>query len=88
MEKNKSWYGEWVIFNENDPEDKEDARKYLILWKKFYLRKVSTKPFDEISFEQIIEKSSKDYGQNGKATLGIKFCIENKIQDSSSNNLD
>ena len=61
------FYGEWAYF-END-EEKEDAYKYLVLWKKFMLKKLSglkQKGHDHIVLRPNIFDS-------GFSTLGIKI---------------
>lgn len=72
------WFAEWVYF-END-EEKEDAYKYLALWKKFLLRKL--KGMIQKGDDQIIIRSY-SYSESmspitypNLPTIGIKICME------------
>ncbi len=75
------FFGEWVYF-END-EEKEDAYKYLALWKKFMLKRL--RDMEQVGHDQIILRNNiEDY--NGKIiptmTLGIKIEMKGKLQEN------
>ena len=70
-----SFFSEWVIY-END-EEKEFAKLYLDLWKKFYLRKINE--FTQVGEDQFIDR--KDVFGKGIHTLGIKIEAKPKNKD-------
>jgi hypothetical protein len=75
MENEKlHWFGEWVEYRTE--EEKEEARVYLNLWKKFFCMKV---PSLKIVDEQIIDNLGYDfpgeYITSIKSTLGIKISM-------------
>lgn len=69
------FYGEWVEFR--DENEKEEAKTYLNLWKKFFVRKLpSTVTLVE---EQWIQKPAIAYGAFGYPSLGMKIKTEGYI---------
>ncbi len=78
MESN--FFGEWVIF-ENE-EEKEDAYKYLALWKKFMLKR--WRNMEQVGNDQIVLRNNiEDFNGNKVPimTLGIK--IEMKMKEET-----
>lgn len=60
-----SFFGEWVYFD--NEEEKEDAYKYLALWKKFMLKKLPD--MEQVGQDQIVLRT---YTEN---MIGQKFPI-------------
>jgi hypothetical protein len=82
MEDHK-FFGEWVHYLDGDEKDKQDAKLYLELWRRFIMRKLEG-PLQEYSpaegfSEQWVDRPSiyvsclKKYG-----TLGLKMCFTKK----------
>jgi hypothetical protein len=69
---NEHYFGEWVEYH--NEEEKEEAIKYLALWKKFFIRKVPDLKFD--NHDQIVLRP--DVFGMGKNTIGIKICGKGK----------
>ena len=75
MEKDH-FFAEWVEYR--DEEEKKEANQYLILWKKFFMRKVS---YLELINEQFIDKpkpTEVDEFIIINSTLGIKLHMMEK----------
>jgi len=69
-EKDLHWFGEWVPFE--DDEEKEEAIKYLTLWKKYLLKKFST--MTQFGHDQIIVRPCNGILSYHK--IGIKICLK------------
>ena len=67
------FFGEWVFFD--DEEEKEDAYKYLALWKKFILKRLPD--MEQIGYDQIVIKAG--FPSN---TLGIKIEMKGKVPEN------
>ena len=68
------YFGEWVPF-ENE-EEKQDARKYLELWKKFILKKLNI--MNQIHADHWIEREfvyDMYLNTYPYQTLGLKICL-------------
>lgn len=83
MTEKEHWFGEWVYF-END-EEREDVYKYLTLWKRFLLRKLSgmtQKGSDQIILRPSNCTESMDsLTYNNLPTIGIKICMVGEYPD-------
>lgn len=80
MENKEHFFGEWVEYH--NEEEKLQARQYLELWKKFFLRKIPNLEFVE---EQFIDRTNIfPISLNGymtgpsNSTLGLKICMKGK----------
>ncbi len=74
------YFGEWVEYR--NEEEKIEARQYLELWKKFFMRKVPDMEFVE---EQIVDRVNihpinitGTYFGEPKSTLALKICMKGK----------
>jgi len=79
------FFGEWIHYLDGDDKDKEDAKLYLELWKRFIMRKLENSleeyepVFPEEHGEKWIDRPSiytsclKKYG-----TLGFKMAFKKK----------
>ena len=79
MDEQLHFFGEWVYWDTQ--EELEDAYKYLALWKKFILKKLSG--MEQVSDDQIVlrpprnEESLKEIMPNlSRGTLGVKFAMK------------
>lgn len=72
--KRMTFYGEYVDCCE---EEKEEAKSYLNLWKKFTLRRLKKRhPSVELIDEQVIERGPEYSGPlSEQGTIAIKLCI-------------
>lgn len=67
-----NFYGEWVHYESED--EKEQAKQYLKLWKKFFLKKNDSEKFVG---EQWVEQPAWEHGALIKpATLALKIQTE------------
>lgn len=78
------YFGEWVYWD--NQEDLDDAYKYLSLWKKFHLKRLSN--MEQEGHDQIVlrpathEESLGDTFPNlVRATLGIKISMKMKSRN-------
>ena len=78
-EKGK-YFGEFVHFEDENQKDKEDAKHYLLLWKKFFSRKIQVDfPDLKEDGEEWIERPAILFGvKNTFGTLGIKIRFKKK----------
>ncbi len=67
------FYSNWVFYN-ND-EEKKEAETYLILWKKFLLKKVSH--LEQVGPDQLVDRLN--LNDTGISTLGLKIELKNKV---------
>ncbi len=75
------FFGEWVYF-END-EEKEDAYKYLALWKKFMLKRLRN--MEQVGHDQIVLRNNiEDFNRKiiPTMTLGIKIEMKGKLPEN------
>ncbi len=69
------FFAEWVYFD--NEEEKEDAYKYLALWKKFMLKRLVG--MEQVGVDQIILRNSIESFSGEKSsinTLGIKIQMK------------
>lgn len=79
---NLHYFGEWVEYR--NEEEKIEAKQYLELWKKFFIRKIPTLEFVEETF--IDRPKYECWGgavrNSVKATLGLKICMKGEKSDN------
>lgn len=89
MAQNKNefkFFGEWVLFEDGNEEDKKDAKIYLDLWKKFLLRKLQGELSEyepvlpEDFGQQFIERPASLISPTGiYGTIGYKISFRKKL---------
>lgn len=71
------YYSEWVTLDSN--EELEEAKIYLNLWKKFFLKKIGN---PKVVAEQLVIKNRDDLklpfseNVNWHSVISIKFCVK------------
>jgi|GEM_PF-4652060 len=84
MENDLHFFGEWVYWD--NQEDLDDAYKYLALWKKFQMKRLSD--MQQEGKDHLILRPEM-HGESllgmlpnmGRATLGIKIAMKGKITE-------
>lgn len=76
--KAMKFFGEMAPYNEGDEEEKQEAKQYLLLWKKFFLRSLQKDCYDVKIIEEIW--SERPANLSGmlcqRATLVLKLCVQ------------
>jgi hypothetical protein len=86
LDKTEQFFGEWVHYE--DDEDKEEARKYLLAYMKYGLRKI--KPLEYIQHQFIDRNNVRSQNMRGEedlipvSTLAIKFSAKAPNENQSS----
>lgn len=76
----KKCFGESAEFVWGDENEKAEAKQYLLLWKKFFIRKLQKDSYRvEVVDEQWVEREPMYIGALAqRGSLSLKICVEGK----------
>lgn len=76
----KKYFGECAEYVVGEEGEKEEAKQYLLSWKKFFLRKLMRDSYEiRVIDEQWVERPPEYVGMLAiRGTLALKICVEGK----------
>jgi hypothetical protein len=86
--KEQKYFGEWVLYKANDLNEEEEAKRYLQLWKKFFIRKLQS----ELIECKIIDTYETEPRPASclaiNLTIGMKICVEAEFKKTLDKKFD